>query len=710
MTSPIVVLRRLALLLVLTVMPLDLPASAQNTLRIGVIDLADGSMVKGAQLAAQQINEAGGIVAADGAAFSLAVVHTPPDNMEIAIANMRQASVVAVIGPERDEFVARYMTQLQALDVPVITPATGDTVLLQDNSNRIFRSRARESVTSNALVDFLVNTLGIRTIRIVQLDRASTVSLIILANALSPHRISLSNTLVIENEPDVEAIARDIIESGPDLVAIYGPPPASAQVVNHLRAAGYSGALVYDQAVDPAFSDIVPADDLSGIIAADTWSPSLRDAASEAFVLAYARAFGQLPDALSAASFDATRAIAATITGSGSPSENLAALSRFQAVQGQLNPAELVRGELSSNAVVTRLNERGTANVVARYRGGRMISEGAPLVAWESPTPAPIPTVAPTSTPSGHTLVIQSNVQNVRSGPGLQFDVIGQLPRDTQVRVLGATPDYAWLVIDFQGQWGWLASYLVETFGNRELLPVIQPPASPTPAPTSTATPPPDPDLVVQHAQPSRIILDQPTTVSVTVFNQGLTAAGPFAIAASLQPGDRYTGLNSAGLDAGGQTTLHLSQTLSGATGPQSVIIVVDLNDQVPEGAAGEANNRAYAYNYIADRATLASGALTVGVGNIDLDGFGNPDLSWNGNDLVALSGAGIYLLHNFGSIDHVHYDAIDTSLATLPSLPIDLLRGAVLGLRTADGHHAVLQPNNATQNGTITFDYRVYR
>ena len=710
MPSPNAVMRRIILLLVLAAMPLDLTAFAQNALRIGVIDASDGSMVKGAQLAARQINDAGGIVAADGASFSLAVVHTPPDNMQIAIANMRQASVIAVIGPAPDVLVARNMSRLQALQVPVITPATGDTVLLQDNTNRLFRSRARRSVATNALADYLVNKLGIRTIRTVQLDSASTVALITLANSLSPYGVSLSNTLVVEEEPDAEAIAGDIIESNPDLVAIYGPPPASAQVYNRLRAAGYSGALVYDQAVDPDFSENVPADYLSGILAADTWSPSLRDAVSETFVLEYSRAFGQLPDALAAASFDATQAIAAAITGLGSPSENLAALDSFQGVQGQLQPADLVRGELSSNAVVTRLNESGAPNVVARYNGGRPINEGAPLAAWESPTPAPSPTLAPTSTPSGHTLVIQSNVQNVRSGPGLQFDVIGQLPRGAQARMLGATPDYAWLVIDFRGQWGWLAAYLVETFGNRALLPVIQPPASPTPAPTPTAAPSRDPDLVALRAQPSRIILDQPMTVNITVLNQGLSPAGAFAIAASFQPGDRYAGLNSPGLDAGGQTTMQLSQTLSGATGPQSVIIVVDLNDQVPEGEAGEANNRVYVYNYIADRAFLASGTLTVDAGSIDLDEFGNPDLAWNGNDLVALGEAGMYALHNFSSIDHAHYDAIDTSLATLPSLPIDRLRGAVLGLRTADGHRAVLQPNNATRNGAITFDYRVYR
>ncbi len=705
-----VVLLRLALFLALYFTSFGVPTSAQYTLRLGVIDAADGSMLKGVLLAARQINDAGGLKAADGASFSLTVVDTPPDNMEIASANMRQASVIAVIGPETDALVVSHMSQLQALDVPILTPATGETILLQDNTNRIFRSRARTSVRTSALADYLANTLGIRTIRTVQLDRASTATLITLANSLSTLGIRLSNTLVDEINPDLEAIARDIVESDADLVAIYGPPLVSARAYNHIRAAGFKDAVVYDQADDPAFSEIVPADDLVGIIGADTWSPSLREALSEAFVLDFARAFGQLPDAIAAASYDATQAVASAIIGSGSASENLAALQRFQGVQGELNPVELIRGELSSNAVVTRLNESGTPNVVARYRGGRQVSEGLPLVARVSPTPVSTATPAPTQTPAGYTLIIQSPVQNVRNGPGLQFEVIGQLPRETQARVLGATPDYSWLVIDFRGQWGWLASYLVDTFGNRNLLPVIQPPATPTPVPTSTAAPPRDPDLVVLHAHPPRIILDQPTTVSVTVLNQGLTAAGPFAVAASFQPGGRYAGVNSAGLEAGGQTTVQLSATLSGATGPQSVIIVVDLNEQVAEGVAGESNNRVYAYNYIADRAFLASGTSTIGVGSVDLDGYGKSDFAWTGTDLIALDSAGMYLMNSFSTIDNVHYDDIDTSLANLKSLNIDLLTNSTIGMRTADGHHGVMQPTNAPRDGTITFEYRIYR
>lgn len=688
--------------------PLGLRAAAQYTLRIGVIDFADGSMTKGARLAAEHINSARQINAADGSAIELTVVDTPPDNMEIAIANMRQANAIAVIGPETDRLLSNYMSQLQALNIPIMTPATSDAVLLQDNTQRIFRIRARQNVTASALADFLVNTLNIGSIRTVQLDTSSTGNLITFANALSALGARLSNTIVDKTNPDLDAVARDIAESDADLLALYGPPLLAAPLYNQILAAGYHGDVFYDQADNPAFANMVPINALAGIIGAATWSPSLPNDASEGFVLEFARAFGHLPDAVAASSYDATQAVAAALVGAGSISQNLASLRPFPGVQGDLNSANMLPGELSSNTVVTRLNQYGAENVVAYYRGGEQVAINERPLVQATPTQTPAP--APTSTPSGYTLTIQSAVQNVRSGPGLQFETIGQLQRGTQARVLGATPDYSWLVIDFRGQWGWLASYLVATFGNRNLLPVIQPPATPTPVPTSTPAPPQDPDLVVLHAGPPRLILSQPMSVNITLRNQGLTAAGPFAAAATFEPGGRYVGVNVPWLDASEQTTVQLSATLTGATGPQSVIIVVDLNQQVSEGPAGEANNSVYAYNYIADRAFLATGALTIGIGSIDLDGYGIPDLDWTGADLVAQGDGGMYLMSYFSSIDSVHYDAIDPSLANLKTLPVDRLANATIGLRTADGHHGVLKPTNATRDGAFTFDYRVYR
>ena len=686
------------------------PVSAQLALRLGVIDWPHGSLLRGALLAATRVNDEGGIRAADGSALNLTVVDTPPDNMDIAIANMRQASAIAVIGPQHDEHVVPYLTQLQALGKPVITAATGDTILLGDNSGRIFRARAPKRDTIAALADYLSNALGASAIHGVQLDRGSAAELIAFANSLTAPGIALSTTLVAAEDPDYESIAAEIVESGADAVVIFGPPAKSARAVAALRASPFAGAIAYDRAEDPAFAENLAPEQLAGILSASTWSPALQDGRSEAFVLAYSRAFGQLPDAIAAASYDATLLIADAIIGAGSPSENLASTRGFQGVQGELNPALLLPGELSSNAVVTKVNAYGAQNVVARYRRGMRVPIGEPLAIQQTPIPPATATPAPTPTPAGYTLTIQSNAQNVRSGPGLEHEVIGQLRRGAQALVLGATPDYAWFVIDFRGRWGWLASHLVVTFGNRSLLPIIQPPTTPTPPPFTIAPSQPEADIVVFYAEPARLILDQQATINVSARNQGSTAAGAFAIAATFEPGGIFAGVNAPGLAAGEQRVMQLSATLRGASGPQSVIIVADLNNEVAEGAAGEANNRVYAFRYIADRAILASGASSFGVGAIDLDGFGVPDLTWTGAELAAMGNAGMVVLSAFSAIDDAHYDAIDPAQANLRSLRVDQAMNATIGIRTADGHRGVLRATGVAGDGSIALTYRVYR
>lgn len=677
---------------------------AQSVVRIGVIDQVDGSIARGAYLAAKQINANGGIVGANRGAFELRIVVTSPNHPEIAAANMSQASVVAVLAPDTEGQALALMNELRNLNVPVITSASSDTILLQDTSQNMFRSSAQDIALNRVLARFLVNDLEIRTVTTVQLDTGSTSSLIGFATALAELGIGVSNLLYDEARTDLAEIVSRIVSDQPHAVSIYGPPLLAAQVYSRLSSADYEGVVSYRQATNPGFLNFVPSDQLPGIISATNWSFTSVDANSRQFVLDYLAAFGAVPDSSSAASYDAVGLIAEAFRGPGRLSESLAAIREFAGVQGILTPHSLSRGETSSNVAITRLNEYGIANVVVRLQANESISTTAAFPAIDTPTPFP------TATPSGYHLTIQSTSQNVRSGPGLNYDVTGQVPRGTQARVLGATADYAWFVIDFQGQLGWLAAYLVDTFGNRNLVPLIQPPASPTPPATATAAPSTEPDLVIVNAYPNRITLDQPFMVNVIVENRGLSPSGPFGIATSFLPGGLYAGVNVPALPAGQQATVQLQQNLTGPTGPQSVIIVADLNRQVYEGAAGEANNHVFAFSYIADRPIISSGVWTIAAGSVDLDGSGNTDLTWTGHDLVAMNGGGFYLMTGFGSLDDVHHDAINAGLATASSLHVDLLRNAIVGMITPEGKRSVLQVTDVSSDGTTTFVYRVYR
>jgi subtilase family serine protease len=56
-------------------------------------------------------------------------------------------------------------------------------------------------------------------------------------------------------------------------------------------------------------------------------------------------------------------------------------------------------------------------------------------------------------------------------------------------------------------------------------------------------------------------------------------------------PGDVYSAATINGLAAGAQTTVNLNGTVTGS-GNFTIAIVIDLNNQVDEGPAGETNNK----------------------------------------------------------------------------------------------------------------------
>ena len=120
----------------------------------------------------------------------------------------------------------------------------------------------------------------------------------------------------------------------------------------------------------------------------------------------------------------------------------------------------------------------------------------------QQPTVA-IPTV--TGTPSGPIAVVWSDPEeqiNVRSGPGTDYPKVGVLLNRQQVPALGATPGGSWVQIAYPGVESgvaWVYAPLVRIDG---ILPIVEPPPTPTPLTTPTI----DPTLA------SQFIVDIPST------------------------------------------------------------------------------------------------------------------------------------------------------------------------------------------------------
>ncbi|MGD8806825.1 MAG: META domain-containing protein [Chloroflexota bacterium] len=117
------------------------------------------------------------------------------------------------------------------------------------------------------------------------------------------------------------------------------------------------------------------------------------------------------------------------------------------------------------------------------------------------------------------TVVARKGV-NVRTGPGLNFPVIGIAPFRSTLEVVGASADGTWWVVNVpaapQGN-GWVSEEFVQVENGQGVM-VIPSPPTPTPAATPTATPTPAPDITFT-ANRTTINAGEKATLSWSVEN-----------------------------------------------------------------------------------------------------------------------------------------------------------------------------------------------
>lgn len=129
------------------------------------------------------------------------------------------------------------------------------------------------------------------------------------------------------------------------------------------------------------------------------------------------------------------------------------------------------------------------------------------LAAVPSPVQQAIIVSTVTGTPEGPVIVVPDQV-NVRLGPGTNYDKVGVLIAGQEVPALGRTPGGLWIQIVYPGVPGniaWVYAPYVVLDTAQQLLPIIEPPPTPTPRMTPTI----DPTLAAQfnlgEAPPTRL-------------------------------------------------------------------------------------------------------------------------------------------------------------------------------------------------------------
>ncbi len=703
----IIRLSKIRLLLLLSLLLLTFPVLAQQSIfSIGVLDNEHGAVSSGARLAVQEINAAGGVRGADGTFFRLDLIIQPTnfgENLAESLDVLRANEVIAVLGPETNAEALNGLPLLQTMGVPILTAATDDTLIASDTSGYIFRSRAPEILQGQALASYLINELDLNSIATVQLDIDSTIDVIGFSAAAESFGIRPNPALLLQGE--ITDLATQIIQANPQVAVTYGSPALASSLYTTLRQSDWTGYFVYDKIDDPNFTSSLELADLNGIISMTTWPFTARDELSDIFLNNFVRTFGYVPGAVEAAAYDSVYVLAAAIALPGELNQNLSSLDNLTGVQGILRPAQLSRGEISNNVAIVQLGAFGAPEVVARYAGGVLIPSD--IVVTEA---AP----EPTATPAGVVLTILAQpFQNVRSGPGTQYGVIGQLPEGTQVQVIGSNVQNTWLVIDFRGQQGWLSTSLLDVFGDLNTVPIINPPPTPTLGVTLTPTAAPEADIRIDSAAavPLPIVPNQPFTVSVIVRNAGNTTAGPFTVSATFPPNNVFAAANVGGLSAGQTATINLNGTLT-STGIYTTVITADSNNQIPEGF-GEGNNT-FNFSYTVDRPILRQGNITLNAGDtLDLEGNNvQGDVNWNANgaQLDAIFGAKLGIINNV-TLENIHWDLINPAIVNRDVIMRsgEMNANTIIGVITADGNRGVIRVDDIPGN-QLRLTFRVYQ
>jgi hypothetical protein len=173
-----------------------------------------------------------------------------------------------------------------------------------------------------------------------------------------------------------------------------------------------------------------------------------------------------------------------------------------------------------------------------------LASFGPMNVYAQQPTVA-IPTV--TGSPSGPVAVVNSDQDqiNVRSGPSVDYPIVGVLVAGQKVPALGRSPGGDWVMVSYPGIPGgtaWVYSYLITLQGS---LPIVEPPPTPTPQVTPTI----DPTLAAQFVieiQPTRLPTFTPPAASIVLPT--FTAPENTSIPAVIPMGFVIIGMAALGL------------------------------------------------------------------------------------------------------------------------------------------------------------------
>lgn len=274
-------------------------------------------MRNGAQLAIDEINDAGGVL---GRQLKLQVEDDACDpKTAVAAANKLVAGGVAVsVGGYCSGATLPTLPVFGKRDIPMVIPAANSNELVEQKAGHVFLINGTGDQQADAAVAWIKrkgakkvalmhdNTSYSKDIAVVTKDKLKGSGADAVLNVANP------------GESDYSANVDAVLRAKPDFVYWTGYYQEGGLLIRQFRQAGYRGTfMVADGSVDKSLAKIAGGTNADGVFATMTQTPDTIEGAED-WIATYEKKFDAEPGPYSTQTYDAVRVAAEAIKNAGS--------------------------------------------------------------------------------------------------------------------------------------------------------------------------------------------------------------------------------------------------------------------------------------------------------------------------------------------------------------------------------------------------------
>lgn len=267
------------------------------------------STLNAAKLAAEEVNQAGGVQMKHGKVKVKLIIEDSKDQAEGAISAARklinQEGVLAIIGPQASRNAIPASKIAEAAKIPMISPWSTNPETTK-GKEFVFRAGFVDTFQGQVMAKFTFQELGIRKAAVL-FDEASDYNKG-LAQIYKQSFEKLGGQVVayeayVTGQKDVSQQLSRIKESGAELVFLPNYYNEVPYQVAQAKKMGLNAIFLGSDTWGNISEDNLPY--LEGCYFSAHYSPDIEAAATREFVKKYKNAYGQLPDDVAALTYDA---------------------------------------------------------------------------------------------------------------------------------------------------------------------------------------------------------------------------------------------------------------------------------------------------------------------------------------------------------------------------------------------------------------------